>query len=163
LLRLFEFNAAEAATNEELDKCLGFIESYVVRRAIVGVPPNILSRLFVSWAKSITANNVVAQLQGMMAGTTGRSRWPLDTEVKPALETGSQYGRKWTRQILIRLEKGFQHKEPANLDLCTIEHVMPQTLNDNWNALLGVDVRGIHTRLLHTFGNLTLSAYNTEL
>ena len=163
LLRLFEFNRVGAVTDDELEKCLTYIESYIVRRAIVGVAPNVLNRLFVTWSKNISTQDVSKQLHGMIIGTTGRGRWPKDEEVKPAFVSQSQYGRKWTRQILVRLEGAFEHKEPPDLEDCTIEHVMPQTLSDEWVAALGVDHASIHDRSLHTIGNLTLSAYNGPL
>ena len=45
----------------------------------------------------------------------------------------------------------------------TIEHLMPQTLTDEWRQMLGETWREDHPRWLHTIGNLTLSAYNSEL
>lgn len=163
LLRLFELNRTGATSDIELQKCLSFIESYVVRRAIVGLPPNSLSRLFVSWGKHLAAPDVAVGLRGMMANTTGRGRWPADDEFKLAIESGSQYGRKWTREILVRIEEGFGHKELADVSRCTIEHVMPQSLSEGWKKDLGPTWPQIHDALLHTFGNLTLSAYNPEM
>lgn len=163
LLRLFYFNRTDKVSNSDLEKCLRIIESYVVRRAIAGLPPNSLGRLFVSWSKNLSASDSVSSVLGLISGTSGRGRWPTDDELKPAFLLGSQYGRKWTRQILIKLEEGFQHREAADLSQCTIEHVMPQRLNESWISDLGTDYASIHDRLLHTFGNLTLSAYNAEL
>ena len=99
----------------------------------------------------------------MMASTSGRGRWPADDEFKSAMESGSQYGRKWTREILVRIEEGFGHKENADVSLCTIEHVMPQSLSEDWIKALDSRHLQIHEALLHTFGNLTLSAYNLEM
>jgi hypothetical protein len=70
--------------------------------------------------------------------------------------------------ILERLEQSFDHKEPVDLKTArpSIEHVMPQTLTDEWRQHLidhGDDPLVVHSQLLHTLGNLTLSAYNTEL
>ena len=45
----------------------------------------------------------------------------------------------------------------------TIEHIMPQTLTEEWYAYLGPKAEKIHEQWLHTVGNLTLSAYNSEL
>jgi len=48
----------------------------------------------------------------------------------------------------------------------SVEHVMPQTLTDEWRQHLvdhGEDPTAVHAQLLHTLGNLTLSAYNSEL
>jgi len=40
---------------------------------------------------------------------------------------------------------------------------MPQTLSEWWQQHLGNDWEETHELFLHTIGNLTLTAYNTEL
>ncbi|MFZ1220628.1 MAG: HNH endonuclease family protein, partial [Chthoniobacterales bacterium] len=47
----------------------------------------------------------------------------------------------------------------------TIEHVMPQTLNDQWKEDLGIQWEQTHRDYLHTIGNLTLvtSEWNASL
>ena len=74
-----------------------------------------------------------------------------------------QYGRGATRFILCHLEGAFEHKEPVSLESTTIEHILPQTLTDEWLAELGVKGQEIHARLVDTFGNLPLTGYNSEL
>lgn len=44
----------------------------------------------------------------------------------------------------------------------TIEHVMPQTLSDEWKKHLGENWELIQTKYLNTPGNLTLTAYNSD-
>ncbi|MBI3965995.1 MAG: HNH endonuclease, partial [Chloroflexi bacterium] len=49
-----------------------------------------------------------------------------------------------------------------------IEHVMPQTLGDGphgaaWRQMLGPEWDRVHSRLVHTLGNLTLTGYNQPL
>ena len=44
----------------------------------------------------------------------------------------------------------------------TIEHVMPQTLTQEWKESLGDDWELVHNKYLHTIGNLTLTAYNSD-
>ena len=45
----------------------------------------------------------------------------------------------------------------------TIEHVLPQTVTAEWETELGPDFEKVHARLIDTFGNLTLTGYNSEL
>ena len=45
----------------------------------------------------------------------------------------------------------------------TIEHIMPQTLNGDWKAMLGDNFEEIQEKYLHTFANLTLTGINSEL
>ena len=44
----------------------------------------------------------------------------------------------------------------------TIEHIMPQTLNQKWKDSLGENWEDIHETYLHTFANLTLTGYNSS-
>lgn len=48
-------------------------------------------------------------------------------------------------------------------DNLTLEHIMPQTLTNEWRTLLGENAQEVHTRWLHTLGNLTLTPYNSEM
>jgi alkylated DNA nucleotide flippase Atl1 len=70
--------------------------------------------------------------------------------------------------IFRRLEESFDHAEPIDWDASplSIEHVMPQSLTDEWRDALreaGDDPDIVHEELLHTLGNLTVTAYNGEL
>ncbi len=98
----------------------------------------------------------------MSSGGGGR-RFPSDVEFSEAYRKQPQYGRGPTRFILMRLEQSFGHKETVDLSSCTIEHVLPQTLTEEWKAELGEAHQEVHDALRHTMGNLTLTAYNTEL
>ncbi|OOP82169.1 hypothetical protein B0X28_00475, partial [Helicobacter pylori] len=53
-------------------------------------------------------------------------------------------------------------KEPVNTQECTIEHIMPQTLNLEWERDLGENFQAIHEKYLNTIGNLTLTGYNEK-
>ena len=44
----------------------------------------------------------------------------------------------------------------------TIEHIMPQTMTPQWKQELGEDWEEKHKKLLHTFGNLTLTGFNVS-
>ena len=65
--------------------------------------------------------------------------------------------------LLEKLENHFHPKETVRAAGYTIEHVMPQTLSEEWKVHLGENADDIHSRLLHTLGNLTLTGYNSEL
>jgi hypothetical protein len=65
--------------------------------------------------------------------------------------------------ILETIESSYNHKEEVPFENLTIEHIMPQTLSEWWQKHLGEDWDETHELYLHTIGNLTLTAYNTEL
>jgi uncharacterized protein with ParB-like and HNH nuclease domain len=163
LLRLFDARQAQKLSDIELEKCLGLIESYIVRRAVCGVATNTLNKLFIQWAKNFPETEHSKWLHDAMAYGTGNRRFPKDAEFAEAFLNHPQYGRGTTRFILIRLEKSFDHKEEVDLSKATIEHLLPQSLSPEWKTELGANAREIHTTLINTFGNLTLTAYNPEL
>lgn len=45
----------------------------------------------------------------------------------------------------------------------SVEHIMPQTLTQEWRDALGVDADHIRDVWRHRLGNLTLTAYNSEM
>jgi hypothetical protein len=163
LLRLFNSNLNETIGDEDLEQSLHLIESFVVRRAVCAVPPNALGRMFTQWSRDYRETDVVMWLGLKMASGSGNARWPNDSAFKADFQTREQYGRKSTKHVLISLEADFGHKEPADLANATIEHVMPQEPSSEWKQMLGERWADVHDRLLHTFGNLTLTAYNPEL
>jgi uncharacterized protein with ParB-like and HNH nuclease domain len=163
LLRLFNARQIGCLNDANLEKCLNLIESFVVRRSVCGVPTNQLNKLFIQWAKNFPNSDHVQWLhQTMSSGIAGR-RFPKDEEFAQAFLSQPQYGRGTTRFILDRIEKSFNHKELVNLTTTTVEHILPQTLSQIWKDELGSEADKIHIALVNTFGNLTLTSYNSEL
>ncbi len=164
LLRLLEARHRGVLTTTDLEACLGLIESFVVRRAIAAVPTNALNKLFLQWARQFPTDNHASWLLTSMSSGAGGRRFPNDAEFGDAFKYQRQYGRGYTKWVLVKLEQSFEHKEQVNLAETTIEHIMPQTITDAWVQELGGTVANdVHARYLDTFGNLTLTGYNAEL
>lgn len=163
LLRLFETRSDGGMTDDTLEACLLLIESFVVRRAVCGVPTNALNKLFLQWTKNYPFVDHEKWLLGVMSAGGGGRRFPHAAEFAEAFKNQPQYGRSATRHILLRMEEACEHKEQVDLETTTIEHVLPQTLTDDWRVELGTDAENKHARLVDTFGNLTLTGYNAEL
>jgi len=71
------------------------------------------------------------------------------------------------RYLLYSLEKNAPHSKELpkySGETASIEHIMPRTLNDEWkNYLSSKNDLQSHEHWLNTLGNLTLTAYNSEL
>ena len=152
-------------SKDDLCGCLQDLVSFVLRRSICGETTRTYGRWFVE-AITLIRDNPRADLQACWLGR----RWPDDTAVRERLPNFELYRRESvkTRVILESLEEDFGHRERVDLSTLTIEHVMPQTIAGNkngraWKEMLGVEWEKHHEHLLHTLGNLTLTAYNTEL
>ena len=84
---------------------------------------------------------------------------PSDAEVGEGVRLTSKYGgkdTKATRTVLCAIMRWEQRGEAPLCDDLTIEHIMPQTLNDAWRTDLGERADAIYEQYLHRLGNLTL-------
>jgi hypothetical protein len=166
LLRLYDAMRRNRLAATDFVECLQLIESFAVRRTVCDVPTNQLKRIFLQLAKSIDEDDTVTWLRSDLASGSLGARWPDDGEFKVAWESYRAYNPSRIdrcKLILEALEESYNHKEPAELDGATIEHVMPVTLSQHWRATLGDEAEETHVRYLHTIGNLTLTGYNSEL
>jgi len=88
--------------------------------------------------------------------------WVSDQEFEAALINKPTYrGRDlaFSRMVLMEIDKTFQsHGQlPDYSTVRTIEHTLPQTLDDPWKAYLGKDAEDEHLfTLTHSLGNLCL-------
>ena len=64
------------------------------------------------------------------------------------------------RYVLEEIEKYPDNKELVDLNTLQIEHIMPQTLKEEWKTQLGENWELIHKKYLENLGNLTLTGYN---
>lgn len=158
---------------DDLVRALSYIESFLVRRAICQVPANNLSRIFQAVPSQLPAGQPIAD--GLRQVLSGERRfWPDDDALREAIRTKPFYwqGRAdQQRMILQRLEESYGHPEPVDFSKAalTVEHVMPQTPSDAWKEILAKvaepdeSPEELHERIVHTLGNLTLTAENARL
>lgn len=164
-LRVFDAYDRDLLTREQTIQTLDLVESFVIRRAVCGMQTNQLRRMFPP-VFDATGGPGPTFIDGLRRQLGGK-RCPDDNAFAADLASENLYTtsdkNERLRLILERLEQSFGHKEPAGLSLATIEHVLPQTLTPEWLSELGDDAESKWERLVHTLGNLTLSAYNPEL
>lgn len=89
--------------------------------------------------------------------------WPSGEEFMARFVRFNPYESKYAKPVLASLEHASQAKsEPVGLDACSIEHVLPQTIDESddngraWIKALGDPWTQAHAEWLHTPGNLTL-------
>lgn len=167
---------------EELRNVLSVIESYLLRRTICGYQTNALRSMFAGLhqrimkligTNDISYSSVMIYLLKNMSTT-----FPNDEMFKQAFGESAVYNlRPYIRSyILDRLERKnnaetinvFEKLQTVqkNEKRFSVEHIMPQTLNEAWVGELGGDLSKattIHDKWVHTIANLTVTAYNSEL
>jgi hypothetical protein len=164
LLAVYEDYEDGQFAEEEFLEVLKALFSFIVRRMVVGVPSNSLAGLFVGLCKiKPVIETPSAWLSAVLAAEQKNRRWPNDAEFSNSWIHTQLYGSRACPVILETLEAHFDHHEAVRLDEITVEHVMPQTLSPDWEAMLGSNAAVVHAIWLHTVGNLTLTGYNPEL
>lgn len=139
------------------------MESYVFRRAICDIPTNSLNKTFATFMreKGFNKTRYVESVKAIFLLLAAQRRFPSDAEFQAAFTTRNIYKGRIGLYCLTKLERYLGNKEQADLANCTVEHIMPQTLSDEWKHSLGQDWERIYETWLHTVGNLTLTGYNS--
>lgn len=177
--------ADSAEFEVEFVRVLRMVESFLFRRFICECPSNTHTGIFLGLHREVGrllqehggqrgyADCVAEALEGL----TGAHRFPRDTEFRNALRTRRIYSlRSPVRNYLFaRLNEGVgvegesfanvyeRLRLPQNAEgRYTVEHVMPQTLTEEWRRMLGREAESVHADYLHLLGNLTLTSYNSS-
>jgi uncharacterized protein with ParB-like and HNH nuclease domain len=152
--------------SSELLDIIQTIENYVIRRFVCSVPTSQLNKIFPGLYQQAQLSDPSNLSKGVRLALQYRG-YPKDSEFASRLIGSRLYGLGErlvkTRLILEALELAHDHKEIPGFQNLTIEHIMPQTLTDWWQNHLGEDWQADHELYLNTLGNLTLTAYNSEL
>ena len=162
LLDVYEVYTLGRIEKSEIIKILQLVESYVFRRAKCDIPTNILNKTFAALVSQIDKRNYLESLKIAFSQMSGRSLFPKDDDFQQEFQTKDVYNLRTRNHLLRKLENN-ERKEPIRVKDYTIEHVMPQSLSEEWQAELGENWRDTHEKYLHTIGNLTLTGYNPEL
>lgn len=147
---------------DEVIEILRLIESYIFRRSILDIETRGLNKIFATLMLKINKDNYLESLKLALAEMPFSQRYPSDPEFKEKFLSKDVYSLR-TRNYLLRKLENYERREPIRVEDYTIEHVMPQTLSEEWQAELGENWREAHDKHLHTIGNLTLTGYNSEL
>ncbi|WQV39412.1 DUF262 and DUF1524 domain-containing protein [Helicobacter pylori] len=162
LLELYSDYSDGVLSKQDFIPIIYLTESYLFRRAVCGLGANGLNKIFLSFTKKINKDQYLESIEAhflSLEKTTGK--FPKDSEFKDSLITIDFYKLKKNKYFLERLEN-FDTKEPVDTQKCDTEHIMPQTLDLEWERDLGENFKAIHEKYLHTIGNLTLTGYNSE-
>lgn len=164
VLEVFDDYASGRLSETDFVGVLRMIESYVMRRLVCSIPANALNKVFARLSREVDKSQYLDSLGASLVTMKGSQRLPPDDEFREAFRSKDIYHQQTrVKYILERLEN-FGKKEliPLEESTLTVEHVMPQTLNDGWKTMLGDQWRSAYDTRLHTLGNLTLTGYNSS-
>lgn len=153
-------------SDDTLITSLEIIKVYLTRRRILGLTQGENKNIVTLSKKIDSIKKGSVTVIGLLTNLFYRLRLPNDDEVKTNLINLNFYEglKKYSKYILGKIE---EHNTKVAVDFrnpkITIEHIMPQKLNDSWKTELGVDYKEVHKKYLHNIGNLILTEFNSEI
>lgn len=162
IMRLLEAHEVHGSLKElELLEAVRLIESYMLRRAVIGAQNKGYSLEFAKVAYRIDDAQPLASLKAALARMPASYAFPTDEEFVRALTEGDLYHKRVCFYVLDALENR-DLNEQVNTAGFSIEHIMPQNekLHESWRRMLGENWKEVQKTWLHRLGNLTLSGYN---
>ena len=176
-LAFFAFAQEHDFSDEVCARVMQSVESYLVRRLFCQCASNAHNKVFAR-----LHHDVVKNLNGATDGETYRSvfnfvlsrksdsaAFPDDDEFRVGFATRQLYrvspaGRNFVLERLENRDCKETHDVKRLLEEqgASIEHIMPQTLSEEWKKDLGPDYERVYEEYLHTIANLTLTGYNSE-
>lgn len=163
LLELYHDYTHGLLSADDFVQAVRLIESYAFRRAVCAIPTNSMNKTFATFARSLKKDRYLESIKAHFISLPSYRRFPTDEEFKREIQLRNLYSFRSRSYWLRRLEN-FGRKELAIVDEYTIEHILPQNenLSYEWQKALGDNWQQVQEELLHTLGNLTLTAYNSE-
>ena len=182
-IQFLKYASANNLSEDEIFKVIDLVENYLARRIVCNIPGNALTQVFCALHKDVLKSIEEYSSANVELGNSysdilayhimrrdGNYQLPRDMQFKESIRTRDAYHMLKPFQIFLfeRLENSVhgEYNDVAT-DMkkkdATIEHIMPQTLNGDWKAMLGNNFEKIQDKYLHTFANLTLTGINSEL
>lgn len=182
-IQFLKYASANNLLENEIFKVIDLVENYLARRIVCNMPGNALTQVFCALHKDVLKSIEEYSSANVELGNSysdiltyhimrrdGNYQLPRDVQFVESIKTRDAYHMLKPFQIFLfeRLENSVhgEYNDVAT-DMkkkdATIEHIMPQTLNGDWKAMLGDNFEEIQDKYLHTFANLTLTGINSEL
>lgn len=167
LLEYHQYSVNEIRLSDEiLIKTLGIIRTFLIRRRILGLTQGENKNIVVlSDRVEEIAKDEISMLS-LLTNLSYGLRLPNNDEMKKELATMNFYEgfKKYSKFILGKIE---EHNAKVTVDFrdpkITIEHIMPQKLEESWKLELGENYQEVHKNYLHNIGNLILTEFNSEI
>lgn len=149
---------------DTLIEIINICVSYVVRRNICDIPTNSLNKTFATLRNEIKNDDYLNSIKAFFILRDDYKIFPTDERFASVFASRDIYNMRARNYILRHLEM-YNNKGNVVVENYTIEHIMPQNqnLSSKWIAMLGDNWKEIQKNYLHTVGNLTLTAYNSEM
>ena len=172
LFYIFDYALKNELTVIEVKKVVKLLDSFLLRRNVMGAASNSLQKIFLSITNQV--KNLLKKVndisfydafcyQLVHLNNAESNNMPSYDDLIARGSTYNLYSsrRHVARLVLLGIENQ-NNKHKINMENLSIEHIIPQSLTSEWINVLGQNSK-THKQFVHRLGNLTLTAYNSEL
>lgn len=166
VMGLLSYHQDSKFNDESLVSILRIIRTYLIRRRVIGLTQGENKSIVMLSSRIEELSKAKVSMIDLLSNMFFKMRFPNDEEIKTQLATINFYEqlKKYAKFILGKIE---EYKTKVSVDFrnskITIEHIMPQKLDENWKSDLGKDFEEVHKKLIHNIGNLILTEFNSEM
>lgn len=159
LLKSLENNTID---EDEVIKLLNETYVLLVRRKVTKLPVTKYDVFFPSLMNKII--NEPNKVKAFQTQVQSEQLWVSDQDFENAFLTKDIYNQRelnFSRLVLQEIDRAMQlyNELPDYSSIHTIEHILPQTLNAQWEQYLGNDANSINLPvIINTLGNLSLNS-----
>ena len=160
-IQFLKYASANCLSEDEIFKVIDLVENYLARRIVCNMPGNALTQVFCALHKDVLKSIEEYSSANVELGNSysdilayhimrrdGNYQLPRDMQFVESIKTRDAYHMLKPFQIFLfeRLENSVhgEYNDVAT-DMkkkdATIEHIMPQTLNGDWKAMLETTMR----------------------
>jgi Protein of unknown function DUF262/Protein of unknown function (DUF1524) len=138
-------------------------ESFLVRRATVGIEPTGLHAVFKRLWSDLDGEYSTSKLQTEIK-KHGTVKWPDDSEFQNAISSRSLYGAAITPFLVSQFDVSLGGDQPVNNS--QIEHILPKTMSHAWSKIFSVsehlELKDVLANLVPISQNMNASLSNNE-
>ena len=156
----------EQFPESELISIMNVLISYIYRRLVCGYRTNAFNKIFAALGNEVKNSNqstYTERVLFVLTRKTSDGKFPRNKEFESEFIRKDMYKSKLDKYTLCMLESHCSKEKVEISSDITVEHIMPQKLTPQWQIALGKHFDEVHVQFLHTIGNLTISAYNSQL
>ncbi|WP_158256090.1 DUF262 domain-containing protein [Corynebacterium sp. 13CS0277] len=159
----------------DFTRIVEIVDTYIARRMLFGVQTTGLNKSFATLYRELARKrqpdvdfaDVLIHTLLQRNGASGY--FPRDEDVANSLASLPVYKlRKSYRTYLFHCLENTDSKDVVDVagglesGELSVEHIMPQTLTEQWREELGPNWERVHRTWIHSLGNLTITGYNTS-
>lgn len=158
---LEDFNMQEI--NDEFKKTVTFLEKLIVRRYITQKGTRLLTRT-VNKIKVNSYDEVCKKFKGLLPNESEFIEGLRFNNIYETISSDVLKGVLWKIELSkydVKSNENINYHNDKNK--FTIEHILPQKINEKWKLRLGEKWDEIHQKYKNSLGNLTITSENSEM